>query len=139
MPAEILLLATSVYGIEYERLDASTLRVRPQGGFLLPPGTAPEGLEPPPFDFRNFLQTADQLYWHGNPFGVGDEVVRNRALVRVVSTTSDGRPAEVDFSFDAPLERFTWIRFVEWQGFVPWQPPAIGETLHVEALGPRAE
>ena len=42
LPRVVSILATSLYEIELRRIDERTLALRPQGGFLLPPGSAPE-------------------------------------------------------------------------------------------------
>ena len=55
----------------------------------------------------------------------------------VLSLTEDGRPANVAFRFETPLEDES-LRWICWQGgeFVPWAPPAVGEevTLHFGGL-----
>lgn len=137
LPAELLTLSTGVYGVEYERTDESTLRIRPDGGFLLPPGHAPPGQQPPTFDFRHFLQMADQLYRRPAAFVAGERIRRGEAILEIVEVTSDGRPSVVDVRFATPLEGRQWIQFVEWRGFEPWAVPAVGETVRIGAMGPQ--
>ncbi|MEO1087587.1 MAG: hypothetical protein AAFY88_25405, partial [Acidobacteriota bacterium] len=135
LPADLLTLATGVYGVEVERLDARTLRVRPDGGFLLPPGQAPPGQVAPAASFLHFLQTADQLYRRLEPFTTGERIRRGEVIIEVVEVTPDGRPATVDFRFPAALEERRWIRFVEWRGYEPWPLPDVGGVARIEALG----
>ena len=85
LPRRMRLLATCLSPLRVSRLDATTLRVRPEKGFL------DNGL------LRMVRGTS-------RPFRPGDEVVLSDMRVRVHDVTADGRPAEVDFTFAAPLE-----------------------------------
>lgn len=90
------------------RLDAQTLRLVQGDGFL--PGMS-----------ERMLRSQDR------PFSVGDEVDLQGLRVTVEALTPDGRPAQVRYHFDRPLEdpHFLWAR---WEGdkFVPYQPPRVG-------------
>jgi hypothetical protein len=87
------LLATCFARVRVSRLDETTLRVRPERGFL----------------DNGFLRMVRGL---SRPFHPGDEVVLSDLTVRVRDVTADGRPAEVDFTFGVPIEDPTllWTR-----------------------------
>jgi hypothetical protein len=63
------------------------------------------------------------------PFQPGDEVILEDLTVTVESVTDDHRPLAVRFTFEQPLEdtRYLWLQW-EKGGFIPYIPPAIGET-----------
>ena len=134
IPRGTLPLATSLYGMEVERMGPKSLTIRPEGGFLLPPGTAPPGVEPETFDIDYSLQGMDQLFTTGRPFEVGDRFERVGMTAEVVRLTDDGRPAEVIFHFETALEEASW-HWLHWQegAFAPWPIPSIGETVHLPA------
>ena len=69
--------------LRVSRLDATTLRIRPEKGFL----------------DNELLRMVRGL---SRPFHAGDEVVLSDMRVRVREVTADGRPAEVDFTFARP-------------------------------------
>ena len=58
----------------------------------------------------------------------------NRMTVKITKTTSDNRPYEAAFIFDVPLEdtSLRWLQFKD-GAFVPFTPPAIGETVVLHA------
>jgi hypothetical protein len=113
-PAHLYWLATATTAVTFERLDATTLRVAPERGFL--------------------LHEIDQMTRSPRirPFVVGDRVPLSGLTIEIESVTADGRPLTVLAHFDRALDddSFTWLR---WQGhaYVPYAPPAIGsrETL----------
>jgi hypothetical protein len=108
-PAHLYWLATLTTAVTFERLDARTLRVAPERGFL--------------------LHEIDQMTRSPrlSPFAVADRVVLSGVTIEIESVTADGRPLSVRAQFDRPLEdsAFTWLR---WQGhaYVPYAPPAVG-------------
>ncbi len=135
VPTEILTLATGLDPIEVRRSGPRTLTVRPHGGIAAPAGSAPPGTEPEPFNFFYAFQMIDAMYRDPEPFRVGQRFERRRLRIEVVAVTADARPAEVRFDFDAPLEDASW-RWLQWRdgGYANWQPPAVGETVTLEAL-----
>jgi hypothetical protein len=103
-PAHVYWLATAVTPVTLERLDATTLRVTPEGGYLR-------------YELDRMMRS--------RPFAAGDRIPLTGLTIEVERVTSDGRPASILAHFSAPPESFTWLR---WQGksYAPYQPPAIG-------------
>lgn len=114
-PRGARILATGFGRATVARVDASTLRVSPDGGFLA--GELHQLMRSPSRRFR-----------------VGDAVALSDVRATVVGLTGDGRPSAVEFRFASPLESAgrRWVRG-EGMGLVPWTPPAVGETVVVPA------
>jgi hypothetical protein len=110
-PRRMRVLATCFARLRVSRLDATTLRVRPEMGFL----------------DNELLRMVRGL---SRPFRAGDEVVLSDMRARVREVTADGRPAEVDFTFAVPLEdgSLLWNRLQAGGALRPWSPPAVGES-----------
>lgn len=119
-PAHIWWLADATAAVTFERLDAHTLRVTPDGGLLR------YGLDRMMRDPRT------------KPFSAGDEVRLPGATITVERVTSDRRPASVIARFDVVLEdpSLQWLRW-DTKTYVPWTPPSVGhsETLPIADLG----
>jgi hypothetical protein len=135
IPSKIFVLASSLYAVEIERTDGHTLVVRPEGGFLLRPGTGPPGRSLPPFPRGQFFQTAEWL-WRGadEPFPT-EAIVHDGITIEVLELTDDARPSAVAFRFPFPLEDPHW-RWVSWHkgGFVGFQPPSIGKSVRLASV-----
>jgi hypothetical protein len=118
-PAHLYELAAVATDLAVTRVDERSLRIRPGGGFF-------------EHDAERFFRSADR------PLHRGAEVRLSRMTVTVTDETPDGRPAEALFRFDAPLEdpSFVWMRWAR-RGYVEWEPPAIGETVHLRAFDVR--
>lgn len=103
-PEHMYWLATATTAVTVERLDARTLRVTPEGGYL--------------------KYEVDQMM-RNRPFAKGDRIPLAGLSIEIESLTADGRPAAVLAHFDQPMESFTWLR---WQGktYVPYTPPPVG-------------
>jgi hypothetical protein len=114
-PARSLLLAASLGRVHVTRPDASTLVVRPEGGYLL--------------GFEGVFRAP----WH--PFAPGEQVRLGDVTARVAAFTADGRPAAAEFRFDTPLEDPARQWFV-WQGgvYLPFTLPPVGGERWVEVL-----
>jgi hypothetical protein len=119
-PERMRLLVAGFGKVRVTRLDAITLRVRPEKGF-----------------FDNELARVER--GASRPFRPGDEVALSDMRARVREMTPDGRPAEVDFTFAAPLEdpRFLWKRIRSGGTFVDWPLPAVGENQLLFSVVPR--
>ena len=119
-PSRMRVLASCFSNVHVSRPDATTLRVRPEKGFL----------------DHEWVRIVRGL---SRPFRPGDDVVLSdvRALVRDV--TADGRPAEVDFALRVPLEYPTllWTRVQAGGALVPWSPPAVGASQTLPSESPR--
>jgi hypothetical protein len=113
-PARFRVLASGTSEVAVTRVDAQTLRVRPARGFL-------------EHDSERLLRSVAH-----RPFKQGEEIPLAGMTATVTEATSDGRPAEVLFHFDVPLEdpSLVWLCWGE-EGYVPCAPPAVGtsETL----------
>ena len=119
-PRRMRVLATCFAKVHVSRLDATTLRVRPENGFL----------------DNELLRMVRGL---SRPFRPGDEVVLSDMRARVEDVTADGRPAEVDFTFAVPLEdpSLLWTRLQAGGALAPWSPPAVGESQLLPSVSPR--
>jgi hypothetical protein len=119
-PRRMRLLATCFARLRVSRVDATTLRLRPEKGFL----------------DNETLRMARGL---SRPFHVGDEVLLSDLRVRVREVTADGRPAEADFTFPVPLEdaSLLWTRLQAGGRLAPWSPPAVGESQLLPSVQPR--
>jgi hypothetical protein len=112
-------LATCFAKLHVLRVDGTTLRVRPENGFL----------------DNGWLR---MVRGPSRPFRPGDEVVLTDLRARVREVTSDGRPAEVDFTFAVPLEdpSLLWTRLHAGGALAPWTPPAVGESQALPSVSP---
>jgi len=119
-PAHMRVLASCFSKLSVSRPDATTLRVRPERGFL-------------DNEWLRMVRGASR------PFRAGDEVVLSDLRVRVRDVTADGRPAEADFTFGVPLEdpSLLWTRLRGGGTLVPWSPPAVGESQVLPAVAPK--
>ena len=116
-PAERLRwLATGASRATVERLDARTLRVELDDGFM---SLASERMQ----------RSAS------HPMPVGYTVALSGMLVTVTRVTSDNRPKEITARFDVPLEDPS-LRFLRWSndGYVPFVVPAIGQSTTLPAM-----
>ncbi len=115
-PEALRWLATGLTEVTIERLDAHTLRVSPDGGFVQ-------------------FQLDQMLRDPALAFAPGQEVSLTGMHVRVESLTPDGRPQSVIIRFARALEDPTlvWLR---WQdaGLVPYAPPAVGDREVLPAI-----
>jgi hypothetical protein len=115
-PAAQRWLATGLSAVHLTRLDDTSLRVRPEDGFVASP-------------MERMLRSGKR------PLQVGDGVALSDMRVRIAELTADGRPATVTVSFRRPLEdpRHLWMRWGD-GGYEPFQPPAVGETRVLPAV-----
>ncbi len=118
-PRRVRLLAACLGNLRVSRLDATTLRVRPEKGFL-------------DWEFARIVRGTSR------PFRPGDEVVLSDLRVRVREVTADGRPGEVDFDFGVPLEdpSLLWTRLHSGGALRPWSPTAVGESQVLPSVVP---
>jgi hypothetical protein len=81
---------------------------------------------------EGYLYTPLERHYRGDArsLAVGHSVALSRMTARITALTPDGRPAEVRFVFDQPLESRSLI-FMRWDRtrYVPVVPPRIGERL----------
>lgn len=119
VPRGLHTLYSGTASLSVERLDATTLRLRPATAWMAVPSE------------RLSRDVARQ------PFIVGDRVVLNGLSIVVDAVTSDGRPAQTTVTFDRPLEDPLY-RWHAWDviDMRPVTPPAIGETLVLPPTDP---
>ena len=110
-PRHFRWIATGVFDLRVERVDAHTLKVAPGPGF-----------------WANSSQLMLRSLRH--PMRRGERVALEGVTYEVVSLTPDGRPAEVQVRFDLPLDSPA-LRLMKWgqYGYVPFEPPAIGHSV----------
>ena len=115
-PAHFRWLTTGVSAIFVERVDARTLRIRPEAGFL---SNSTQWM------FRSPKQ----------PFARGDTVTLGESTIEITELTRDGRPAEVRVQFHEPLESPS-LAFMQWgtSDYLPFRPPAVGRSLTIPAV-----
>jgi hypothetical protein len=110
-PARVRALSNVVTAADVTRVDAYTLRIAPDDGFL---------------------QHEPERMVRGDPRALSPGTVVHVAgmTVTVTRATADGRPAEALFRFDVPLEdpSLVWMCWTI-EGFAPWTPPAVGERV----------
>jgi hypothetical protein len=109
-------LATGQTAVHVTRLDARTVRVQPERGYLLLPS---EKL------FRNTAR---------RPFVVGERISLSELEVTIASVTPDGRPDAILAQLARPLEDPIYV-WLAWSGggYVPFTPPGIGSDTTIPA------
>ncbi len=112
-PRSTLVLAPGMPAVTLTAVDEHTVRVRPEAGY--------------------FSSTFDHLFRsEDHPMGLGWHIDLTGVRIEVTELTEDGRPAEATFRFDEPL-RDPSLRWLQWKDgeYVPFTPPAVGETVEV--------
>jgi hypothetical protein len=117
MPLHTRILAPAMPAVTIRRLDARTLSVRPDHGYLRLPLDRV---------FRNEHRAMAE----------GQRVNLTGMSAEVVAMTEDGRPAEVVFRFDVPLEdpSLRWLYFHHGR-FEPWTPLTEGQSVTIRIGG----
>jgi hypothetical protein len=110
-PQRWLSLATGVSALRVSRLDAKTLSVRPDLGYLSDP-------------------TQLLLRSPSRPLRRGEKVRLDEATFEVVELTADGRPAEVVVRFERDLDD-PHLAFLRWErhGYTRFAVPAVGASV----------
>jgi hypothetical protein len=105
-------LATATTPVHLFRVDDRTLRVEPEGGFMILPSE------------RLFRNTRDE------PFMVGEQIETDGMRITIARVTDDGRPAEVLARLERPLEDPVYL-WLAWKGggYAPFTPPPIGGSV----------
>jgi len=115
VPRHTRVLAPSGAAVRLSRPDAHTLVVRPRGGYL--------------------SQIPDRIVRsRAHPMSLGQTVDLTGLTIRVTCLTKDGRPAEVAFRFDVPLDdpSLLWLHWADGR-FEPFTPPEVGQTADLPA------
>jgi len=119
VPRRVRNLASGMPSMRIERTDAFTLSVRPKDGFL--------------------YQLFDRLFRSPrHPLALGDRIELTGLTILVTDMTNDGRPAEVQFRFDTPLEDGS-LAFLYWVdgAYAWWTPPPVGSTVELPCRFPK--
>jgi len=105
------LVSSRLRPVEVHRLDARSLVLRPEAGFL-------HGLADPLF------RGPDQ------PLTLGQHIALSGMTVEITELGPDQRPAEAVFRFDVPLEDKS-LRWLQWRDgrFEPFIPPPVGQRV----------
>ncbi len=133
-PARAHVLGSGLGALQVRRTDARSLELRPEGGWLAPPGgVSRDGRPvPPAFDQHHVLAIFDRLYRGHGGFTTGQRLALGGLEVVIRSLTPDGRPAEASFVFERPLEDPSH-RWLQWRagGYAPFTPPPVGSSLEL--------
>jgi hypothetical protein len=116
LPGHFRALATSEADLVIERVDANSLKLRPEGGFLANLA-------------QRVFRSADRRLPRGARVRLSD------MEFEVTQLTPDQRPAEVLVRFDRPLEDPS-LRWVQWgkYDYVPFTPPAPGSSVTLKRV-----
>ena len=133
-PARAHVLGSGLGTVRVTRPDARSLALRPEGGWLAPPGSVSRNGEPTPpvFDQHHILAIFDRLYRGPDAFAVRQRLDLGGLTVEVRDLTADGRPAEALFVFERPLEDPAH-RWLQWRsgGYQPFAPPPVGASVEL--------
>lgn len=136
-PERAHVLGSGLGPIDLQRPDATTLVVRPRGGYLAAAGSVSRTGSGPPavFDQHYLLGMFDRLYRGADPFRPGDRIPLAGLAVEVRSVTADGRPDAVAFRFERPLDDAGY-RWLQWRDgeYAPFEPPSIGAARELPAV-----
>jgi hypothetical protein len=117
IPAHTRVLAPAMPAVAIRRLDERTLSIRPERGYL--------------------RWALDRVFRsERRPMSRGQRVELTGMTAEVGALTDDGRPVEVAFRFDVPLEdpSLLWLCY-RGTRFEPFTPPAVGESLTIRIGG----
>jgi hypothetical protein len=115
-PKHLRWFATGVTALWINRVDETTLRIRPRAGFL-----------------SSFTQM--MLRSSNRPIGLGQRIALSDVTIEVSALTADGRPSEILVRFAVPLEHPS-LQWLQWgkHDYVPFRVPRVGETTVVPAV-----
>ncbi len=133
-PALAHVLGSGLGATQVSRPDVHSLLVRPEGGYLAPPGSVGRNSSsgPAAFDQHHILAIFDRLYRGHGGFRAGQRLALGGLEVQVPALTGDGRPAEARFVFERPLEDAGY-RWLQWRagGYAPFTPPPVGAVVEL--------
>ncbi len=114
VPERLWWLCAGLRPLEVARTGSDALEITQEGGWFA-------------VDSERFMRSA--------PLASGARVELDGLRVEVLSSTPDGRPERVRFTFDRPLEQLHLLRWGQGE-VLPWTPPPVGETAQVPAAFP---
>jgi hypothetical protein len=120
LPARFHYLATAESELLVERVDATTLKLRPEGGFL----------------FRVSQRAHRSM---SRPFHLGERITLSDMTFEVSEVSADGRPTEVLAHFERALEdpSLSWFFTSQRGRYAAFTPPPVGGRVllpQVDAL-----
>jgi hypothetical protein len=137
IPNHTLTLGSGIYPMTISRPAPNCIAIRPDGGYLVPPGSPQPGHKASQTAFHPayFHQMLDRLYRDATPMKVGERIAYGGATVEVTEVAEDGRPIEVWVHFDVDLENSSF-RWLQWKNGVyePFEPPAVGDTVTLPSV-----
>jgi hypothetical protein len=106
-------LATGITAFDLTRVDARSLQVRPEGGFL-----------------RTDIQWLFRS--RSRPFHQSERIKLQDLTIEITELTPDGRPAAIVAHFDESLDSKK-LEFMQWgrHDYVPFKMPAVGQSVHI--------
>lgn len=116
MPRSLRWLATGESALTVTRIDAHTLKITPDDGFLSSSS-------------QRMFRRAER------PIPVGERVRLSDVAFEVTQLTADGRPASVSAHFAQPLDaaEFVWLQW-EKRAYHAFTLPVVGESVRVPAV-----
>lgn len=136
-PARIWMLSPGSFAVDVTRVDAYTLVIRPERGYLAPTGMgAAENQTVLPLLHSAYGYQRGDDFFRGDGFSLalGQSVDLDGMRAEVISLTGDRRPAEARIRFAVSLDdpSLVWLQW-DWgtQTYVPFSPPVVGETAHI--------
>lgn len=122
VPRRSVILSSMLSASSMTRVDADTIEIAPEGGFM--------------------ARTLDRIHRRVTaPFSVGQTVPLPDLTVEVTALMSDGRPARAAFHFRVPLEHpsLRWLQVAPQDDALlplsvetrPFTVPAVGETVWI--------
>ncbi len=114
-PRHLYWLSTASSPLHVSRVGERTLRIRPRHGFIY---------TPPEQHYRGDFSA----------FSKGQVIRLSEMNVHINDRTADGRPAEADFTFSAPLDsgRYLFLSWVDGE-YKPFNMPAQGQSVRLPA------
>jgi hypothetical protein len=136
-PARMRVLAPGSFAVEVTRVDAYTLVVRPERGYLAPTGMGMvENHDVFPLIHPAYGYQRGDGFFRGDTFSMalGQRVELEGMSAEVTALAEDGRPAEARIRFATSLDdpSLTWLWW-DWRSetYVAFTPPAVGETARI--------
>jgi hypothetical protein len=137
LPNQVRVLAPAHSTVAVTRLDANTLLIRPEGGFLL-------SATPLAKTFQDIFPIAHPSYAaqygdgffrsRARKFTLNEQVTLDGTQIIVTELTADGRPQAIQVQFGQALESAS-LRWLQWdwrtQAYVPFELPTIGVTIPI--------
>jgi hypothetical protein len=119
LPRSTQSLAPASTSLTLRRLDERSLLLIPKSGY-----------------FSTQVSRLLSLYCTEHPLKQGDTIELSQVSITITELTEDDRPAEVLFRFHVPLEDPS-LKWIYWESgkFKQFQPPGIGESVELPALG----